>query len=73
MTDFNKMIIEILVWYNGSLLTKYNKNNKKTIEIFKETHTKEIFKLIVNELKPFFKIYIKAIMENIFVSIRMNI
>ena len=57
MTDFNKIIIENLLWYNNNLLTKYNKNNKKTIEKFKETHTKEIFKLIVNELKPFFNIH----------------
>ena len=57
MTDFNKIIIENLHWYNNNLLTIYNKNNKKTIEIFKVIHTKEIFKLIVNELKPFFNIH----------------
>ena len=72
MTDFNEILIENLVWYYNNLLTNDNKNNEKTIEKFKENHTKEIFKLIVNELKPFL-IYIKAKMEKIFLLIHMNI
>ena len=68
MTDFNKIIIENLLWYNNNLLTIYNKSNKKTIEKFKEIHTKEIFKLIVNELKPFFNIYKSKNGKDIFID-----
>ena len=57
VNEFNKVIIENLDWYNRNFLTKYNKSNKKIIEKFKDTNTKEVFKLIVNELKPFYDIY----------------
>jgi hypothetical protein len=53
---FNTIIKKHIKWYNDNLLVEYNKQHRIKIEEFNQSHTKQIFKLIADELISFFKI-----------------